>query len=433
MPYSILILDDDADFNSLLTDIYEQADYVVTSITDPLEAVDVFSETDYDLVVTDHKMPEMTGMEFMQAIKKVKPTVPVIMVSGYLENDTIRELISKGVGGVFLKPLNIFSLLERTSELLEETEKNKISSTESANHPEEDGSNARTAELGFDFWSYPCKTGVSAAFAEQLFHLRNFKSTLTLVGEPGTHFRRICDDICGFYESESEHFIYLNRGTFDEVQMLSFIEKAQKEEAERITVVILELESMDDVQKKLAATLAKREEPFDGLDIKIRVIFCLNDDLDVLFDLGLIDENLYILMGTAEVRVPPLRDCHTEVGIMAQQLIIEVAREKGIPTLPRLERAARDLLSQQAWKNNYEELSCIVRRLVADYSGASISVADVRAALDKDKVESTISRVNSYLKSQHLDYLRAASILFAGDRRRIGELFDLDESTIDSK
>ena len=104
MSYSVLILDDDVDFNSLLTDIFEQADYVVTSLTDPLGAVDVFRDTEYDLVVTDHKMPEMTGSEFMKVIKDIKPSVPVIMVSGYLENDTIRELISEGVGGVFLKP-----------------------------------------------------------------------------------------------------------------------------------------------------------------------------------------------------------------------------------------------------------------------------------------------------------------------------------------
>ncbi len=91
MSNSVLILDDDADFNSLLTDIFEQADYVVSSLTNPLEAIEVFKETHYDLVVTDHKMPEMTGAEFMKTIKEIRPEVPVIMVSGYLENDTIRS------------------------------------------------------------------------------------------------------------------------------------------------------------------------------------------------------------------------------------------------------------------------------------------------------------------------------------------------------
>jgi len=103
MPYSVLILDDDADFMCLLTDVFEQAGYIVTSLTDPIKAVDAFRETDYDLVVTDHKMPKMAGAEFLKVIKKIKSEVPVIMVSGYLENDTIRELISGGVGGCLSK------------------------------------------------------------------------------------------------------------------------------------------------------------------------------------------------------------------------------------------------------------------------------------------------------------------------------------------
>ena len=52
MAFSVLILDDDVDFNSLLTDIFEQADYIVTSLKDPIEAIEVFKNTDYDLVVT---------------------------------------------------------------------------------------------------------------------------------------------------------------------------------------------------------------------------------------------------------------------------------------------------------------------------------------------------------------------------------------------
>ena len=68
MAYSVLILDDDVHFNSLLTDIFEQADYIVTSITDPTEAFEVFKNTDYDLVVTDHKMPDISGAKFMEMI-----------------------------------------------------------------------------------------------------------------------------------------------------------------------------------------------------------------------------------------------------------------------------------------------------------------------------------------------------------------------------
>jgi two-component system NtrC family response regulator len=430
MAYSILILDDDVDFNSLLTDIYEQADYIVTSVTDPVEAIEVFRETDYDLVVTDHKMPEMMGSDFMVEIKRHKPQIPVIMVSGYLENDTIRELIRDGVGGVFLKPLNIFSLLERTQELVEEAKRVENSSSESVGGPA--GAESVNSP-GFPFRSFPCKSGASTAFAERLHNLRNFKSTLSLIGEPGTHYRRICEDIRSFNEGSGEQFIYLSAGTFDEVQTLSLIAKAQKEDARRITFVLLEFEAMEDVQKELAVRLAKHEDPFDGLDIEMRTVFCLSRDLDSLFDDEQIDESLYILMGTAEVRVPPLRECQADIGVMAQQLLMEIAREKSMATVPPLEGVARDLFRQYPWKRNFSELSEIIRIIIDDNQGDSISVEAVKAAIEGGRAEPLRARLKSFLEAQQTDYLRAASILCAGDRRRIAELFDTNVSTIESK
>ena len=274
MAFSVLILDDDVDFNSLLTDIFEQADYIVTSLKDPIEAIEVFKNTDYDLVVTDHRMPEMSGAEFMKVIKQMKPEVPVIMVSGFMENDTIRSLISGGVGGVFLKPLNIFSLLDRTAELIDEAK--RLKQNTQSNDVALAGATAAEVEgeaRGFPFISFPCKSQASIDLAERLYHLRNFKSTLSLIGEPGTQFRLICEDIRNFYESKKEHFIYLSPGSFDTEQVLSMFEQAKQSGAERVTCVLLDVESMTDAQKRLATVLSKCAGVFESIEIPLRTIF----------------------------------------------------------------------------------------------------------------------------------------------------------------
>jgi len=431
MPYSVLILDDDADFNSLLTDIFEQANYIVTSLTDPVEAIEVFSDTEYDLVVTDHKMPEMTGAEFMKEIKQIRPEVPVIIVSGYLENDTIRELIGDGVGGVFLKPLNIFSLLERTSELIEEAKKLENSSTneEGADEVETD----IEAKLGFSFRSFPCKSGASTTFAERLYSLRNFKSTLSLIGEPGMHYRLICEDIRGFYESDSEHFIYLSPDSFEKKQVFSLIGEAVKQGAQRVTCVLLELEKMSDEQKKFAASLSKRDGDFDQVELPLRTIFCLNGDLDSLFDEGLIDENLYILMGTAEVSVPPLRECKIDVGVMAQQLVVEMARERDLAMVPQFDKSARDLFRQHTWERNFEELCDTVRRIVDGNPGDVIGHATVKGALHLSQGASPRARFESQLSSHQVDLIRAATILFGGEYSKVASFFATDANIIADK
>ncbi len=431
MGNSVLILDDDADFNSLLTDIFEQADYVVTSIEDPAEAVDVFRDTDYDLVVTDHKMPGMTGAEFMKTIKGMKPEVPVIMVSGYLENDTIRELISEGVGGVFLKPLNIFSLLERTSELIEEAKK-VHHNAESAGDEEEHGDEGQLARLGFNFRSFPCKSAASVQFAERLHGLRNFKSTLSLIGERGTRYRAICEDLCEFCENEAEEFIYLSPDRFDQEQVLSMIEQARETGAERVTCVLLGLESMSEEQKKLATLLPKCEGVFESVEIDLRTIFCVSGDLDSLFDEGLIDENLYILMGTAEVQIPPLRDCPNDVPVLAQQLVGEVAREQNLSSVPRFDKSARDLLQMQAWNGNFEELSAVVRKVMDARSGDVLTSAVLSAAMQTSVAASPRARLAAFLSGQQVDYARAAFILYNGERSKVAKFFGTDVNAVES-
>jgi two-component system NtrC family response regulator len=430
MPYSVLILDDDADFNSLLTDIFEQADYSVTSMADPVEAVEVFRNSKFDLVVTDHRMPEMTGAEFMREVMLIHAEVPVIMVSGYLENETIRELISEGVGGVFLKPLNIFSLLERTKELIDDAKKH-----EKAPQDDEESSSGSQMDtkLGFTFRSFPCKTGASTAFAERLHFLRNFRSTLTLIGEKGMHYRAICEDIRGFYGSDAEKFIYLSPDSFDRAQTVSAIEEAKLAGAERVTFVLLDVDSMNDEQKKLAVTLPKADGEFSDPELGLRAIYCVRGDLDSLFDEGLIDENLYILMGTAEVSVPPLRECNVDVGVMAQQLVVEIARSKGMAAVPRFEKAARDLLLKQQWEGNYDELRGVIEKMMASDPGDVLTLNIVKAALELNEAATPRAKFESYLSSQQVDFIRAAAILFGGDLAKAAKFYASDADQLSEK
>jgi two-component system nitrogen regulation response regulator NtrX len=431
MAYRILILDDDTDFNSLLTDIFEQADYAVTSLLDPHEAVEAFSNQEFDLVVTDHKMPEMTGAEFSKLIKKMKPQVPVILVSGYLDNDTIRELISNGIGGVFLKPLNIFALLQRTAELIEDAQNSdQTDSTEADSGV--DLSEESAERVIFAFRSFPCKSEASIHFAERLYNLRNFTSTLSLIGGPGTHFRQICEDFAGFYQGGEEHFIYLRPCSFDAEQVLSLLTRCQAAGAGRITCVLLEVEAMSAAQKELAAELPNADCLFESITTPVRTIFCVSGDLDSLYDEGQIDEDLYVLMGTAEVCVPALSDCAADIAVMAQQMVVDLIREKGLSSVPRFESAAQDFLSSHSWDNNYAQLRAMVRALMDTSPSELITLADLDAALKASAAASPRAQFEAHLTDIQLDYVQAVSILFGGDRVKVADFFGADLATTEA-
>jgi len=431
MANKVLILDDDADFNSLLTDIFEQADYEVTSIEDPLVAVEVFKDAHFDLVVTDHKMPEMTGTEFMKRVKEMRPKTPVIMVSGYLENDAIRDLISDGVGGVFLKPLNIFSLLERTNELLEEAR--KMDASAKAAPEVETTSNAGAASLDFRFRSFPCKADVSLSFAERLYNLRNFKSTLSLVGEPGMHYRTICEDIAGFYESKGEHFLYFDRTNFQAEKVVDQLNAAMGAGAERVTCVIEGPETFDAAQKKLAVDLPKGGGVFETFSVDLRAIFCVSGDLDSLFDEEVIDENLYILMGTAEVRVPPLRECANDIPVMAQKLAVDSFRELGKDSVPRIDQNAKEYLRKQPWNENYQGLRLVVRKAMELTPGDIITIDALLAASSGEKTVDEREQFMNELNRLGAEYIEAAWLLAGQDSQKTAAVFGTTASAVEQR
>ncbi len=429
MPYKVLILDDDGDFNSLLTDIFEQADYIVSSIQDPVEAVEIFKAENYDLVVTDHKMPDMTGARFMSVIKELKPEVPVIMVSGYLENNTIRDLITDGVGGVFLKPLNIFSLLERTAELIDESLKLKKAGLDTGGDVSDD---APLLDIGAEFKSFPCKSIASIEFAEKLYGQRNFKSTLTLIGEPGMHFRAICDDIQRFSDPKIDSFVQFDSSSFNESQALSMITAANVGDVERVTCVLIETEQMSDTQKSLAVELAKFSGSFSDLDVKLRTIFCVAGDLDELFDEELIDEHLYILMGTAEVTIPSLRECALDVAIMAQQIVVDLLSDKGKSTMPVFDGSARNLFRQYAWPNNYKELYATVQAVIEMSDAPVYTQTEIHQVLRSKQEVSPVTQLARVIEDARVDLIRAVLILLGGSRAKAANFFGVDQSAIDA-
>ncbi|MEM9226665.1 MAG: response regulator, partial [Verrucomicrobiota bacterium] len=259
MSKRILILDDDSDFNNLLTDIYSQADYEVISEQDPEAAIERFRGGDFDLVVTDQKMPGLSGEEFIREIKVQNPNIPVIMVSGYLDNDTIRNLIRDGVGGVFLKPLNVFSLLKRTSALIEEAQSRLGETLDNSTEKETDDSRH---ELPFNFNSFPCRATRSIEFAKRLYAMRHFKNNLVLIGEEGTDLPSLIEDFAGFDSQDSSSFVLLELSQVSQSLIENHIQQAADKGQERLTLVIPRADLLVPEQKQAVYAAGKQRDHF---------------------------------------------------------------------------------------------------------------------------------------------------------------------------
>ncbi len=422
----ILILDDDVDFNSLLTDIFSQASYDVTSELSPQRALGLIREFQFDLVVTDQRMPGISGKDFLREIKKVQPKTPVIMVSGYLDNETIRELIREGVGGVFLKPLNVFSLLKRTAKLLEQAD-GTARAGEAEVDNEGDGLDFRH-NLPFAFASFPCRDAKSAEFAHKLYALRNFKNYLTLTGPAGTHFAAVCRDFEALRERPDERFLYLTNTMVEESNLQRQLH--DNDDRERVTLCLLETDTLDLERQKLICQLARRTGPFTSPRPATRFIFCLADNLDALYDKGLIDENLYILMSASELLVPALDDCRDDVALLAQQILIREAGSRKLPAIPKLDMAAKSYLRDRHWAGNYTELQQVVLDALTRLRKTTLT----RENLEKAGLPGAqgTADLRQHLTRLRNEYAQAASILCDGEVVACSQVLGLPEAATES-
>lgn len=120
MTQRILIIDDEVDMLMLLRMIIEDnTDYDVESTNSPTEGIKLFRENDYDLIITDLKMPGLDGMDIFDEFKEMKPDVPVIMITAYGSIEISDEALSKGVAEFITKPFRKDSILFTIRRVLE--------------------------------------------------------------------------------------------------------------------------------------------------------------------------------------------------------------------------------------------------------------------------------------------------------------------------
>jgi DNA-binding NtrC family response regulator len=425
----ILILDDDRDFNCLLTDIYQQANYSVSSFEHPQAALDMIQQAEFDLVVTDYRMPALNGQEFLQKIQETFPNIPVILVSGYLDEAMIRKLIFTGVRGVFLKPLNIFSLLERTSVLIQQYKK----SQQCAEQTEQHGilsNEAQYNKMGFYFNSFPCRSPDSLEFANRLYQCKEFTSTLTLVGQAGTHYRSICEDLRGFSREQAEPFIYFTPSSFDSDAACAQLEALKLQAGSRVTCVLIELERMNDRQQLLACELIQAVGAFEQIGLKLRTVFCVNGDIDVLLEEGSIDENLYMLLGISEIEVPPLSACSHDIPPMVLQLMTKLSNERGLGIRPRFDCSGRKALQQLPLNGNFAELSALVTQILELDAGAVITSSIVNQASRHIAACSPRILLEQYLTLCQREYILAAQQLLQRDHTQLANFLGTDSASL---
>ena len=384
----ILIIEDEAAIRRVLTKIISEENdtYQVESAEDGLEGIEIISKSDFDLVLCDIKMPKMDGVEVLEKIKKIKPEIPVVMISGHGDLDTAVNTMRLGAFDYISKPPDLNRLLNTVRNALDKKElvvENKLLKKKVSKKYEMIGeSEAITHIKNMIEKVAPTDarvliTGPNGTGKELVAHWLHEKSDRTKAPMVEVNCAAIPSELI-----ESELFGHV-KGSFTGANK----DRAGKfEAANGGTIFLDEIGDMSlSAQAKVLRALQENKISRVGSDkdikVNVRVVAATNKDLKKEISEGKFREDLYHRLAVILIHVPSLNDRRDDIPHLINFFTEQVASEQGTAAKSFSTEAVK-LLQEYDWTGNIRELRNVVERLII-LGEKQVSETDVKLFASK--------------------------------------------------
>ena len=371
-PPRILVVDDERSMRELLAIVLRREGYEVLLAENGRAAIELLEREPVDLLISDIKMPDLSGVEVLRAAKKIDQDILGIMITAFASTETAVEAMRLGACDYLSKPFDIDLLKMKVREKIENRQLKQ-----------ENLLLKRTLGLTHQFSNIIGRSESMLAVFKMIETVARTNSTILLTGESGTgkglvaqavHFHSLRRDKpmvslnCGALPEnllESELFGHM-RGAFTGADSNK---KGLLEVAERGTVFLDEIGEMSAVlQVKLLRVLQERRfRRVGGLEEQqadIRVIAATNQDLTRLVAEGRFREDLFYRINVIPISLPPLRERREDIGLLAEHFLAKYNEQMG-KEIAGISRESMALLMEHDWPGNIRELENVVERAVA--------------------------------------------------------------------
>ncbi len=378
---NILIIDDEKSIRKTLGEILSYEGYKIDEAADGEEGLKRFSQTTYDVVLCDIKMPKMDGIEFLEKAREINSDVPVIVISGHGNIETAVEAVKKGAFDYISKPpdlnrllITLRNALDRQT-LVTETKvlKRKVSRVQEmvGNSPgiqkirdtiEKVGpTDARVLITG--------DNGVGKELVARWIHEKSNRSN-------GPMVEVNCAAIPGEL-IESELFGH-EKGSFTSAikQRIGKFEQANGGTLFLDEIGDMSLPAQAKVLRALQEGKITRVGADKDINVDVRVVAATNKDLLKEVEAKNFRLDLYHRLGVIIVHVPSLNERREDIPVLVDFYLDKIAAEYGQPK-KNIDKEAVALLVNYNWTGNIRELRNVVERLVI-LSGKSITKEDVK-------------------------------------------------------
>jgi DNA-binding NtrC family response regulator len=384
----ILIIEDEAAIRRVLTKILseENDSYKVEEAEDGLQGIEKVKNEDYDLILCDIKMPKMDGVDVLEAVKKIKPEIPMVMISGHGDLETAINTMRLGAFDYISKPPDLNRLLNTVRNALDKKQlvvENKILKKKVSKNYEMIGNSEAINQIKTMIDKVATTdarvliTGPNGTGKELVAHQLHERSERS--GAP------IIEVNCAAIPSElieSELFGHV-KGAFTSAVK----DRAGKFEAADGGTIFLDeigdmsLSAQAKVLRALQENLIQRVGADKDIKVNVRVVAATNKDLKKEIEEGRFREDLYHRLAVILIKVPALNDRREDIPELIEHFASKIASEQG-NTQKSFSKTAIKLLQEYDWTGNIRELRNVIERLII-LGGAEISEQDVQLFASK--------------------------------------------------
>jgi DNA-binding NtrC family response regulator len=382
---AILLVEDEAKMRRLLELQLGDEGFFAQTAADAEIGLQMLSKQPYDLIVTDFKLPGMSGLEFLQAAKRINANVPVIIMTAYGTVESAVEAMKAGASDYVLKP---FSLAELVLVIRKELD---------ATHLREENRSLREAlGLKYKYDNIIAQSETMQAVLRLVERVAPTNATVLVGGESGVGKDLIARAIHHHSQRASGPFVKINSTAIPENLLESELFGYEKgaftgattskpgkfELADKGTLFLDEIGDVPPAtQVKLLRVLQEREfERLGGtktLKVDVRLIAATNRDLRAALEEGTFREDLYYRLNVVAIDIPPLREHKEDIPALVNLFLQKYAHEMEKP-VQTITPAAIKVLMEFHWPGNVRELENVIQRAVTLSTNAAIDAADIQ-------------------------------------------------------
>ena len=364
---TILVVDDEQNVRQLICKVLEKEGFTVMTACNGSEGLEIFHKNSIDLIISDIKMPEMSGIEFLHKVKEEEPGIGFILITAFATTETAIDAIRSGAQDYITKPFDLKEIVTTVRKILLTADSS-------------DDLNYRLSD------SDESKTTSNSPLMQQVYRLAKkvavSDSTVLILGETGTgkevistaihQWSRRCDKPmikvnCGAIPDnllESELFGY-EKGAFTGA---SSSKPGRFEIADGGTIFLDEIGDISpQLQVKLLRVLQERTfERLGGIkpvSVNVRIIAATNRDLKEAVKAGEFREDLYYRLNVVPIQLPPLRERKEDIEDLVNVFLRSSAGISGC-AVKSMSPEAMTCLKNYNWPGNIRELENIVERCV---------------------------------------------------------------------